>query len=146
MALTASFEGTFNTRDTNVTRYPLSTGETIYKNSVMGLSTNGTLVTPSTGATSRQVVFVVDPLIPSTGYTATAAGVVANADANTFLCVDKGYLTYTFSTTLSQASVGAAAYVVDNGTLAATTSGICIAGTITKYISTTLAEIALKRN
>lgn len=146
MALTASFEGTFSTRDINVTRYPLSSSETIYKNSLMGLSTSGYLITPSTGATSRQVVFVIDPAIPSTGYAATAAGVVANADANTFLCVDAGYLTYTFSTTLSQASVGADAYVVDNGTLAATTTGICIAGTITKYISTTVAEIALKRN
>lgn len=146
MALTASFEGTFALRDTNVTRYPASSSTTIYKNSLMGLSTSGYLITPSTSAKSTQVVFVVDQLIPSTGYAATAAGVVANADANTFLCVDRGYLTYTFSTTLSQAGVGADAYVVDNGTLAVSTTGICVAGTITKYISATVGEILLKRN
>ena len=145
-ALTASFEGTVKLRDEHVTRYPLSSGLTVYKNSLLCLSTGGYLINPSTSTTERQVVFCFDPEIPSAGYTATAKGVVSDVDANTVLCADYGYLTYTFSTTLTQAKVGTNAYIVNNGTLAATTSGACKAGTIVKYISSTLGEIMLTRN
>jgi len=144
MAITASFYGTFATRgDVHQTRYPMSSGFAIYKNSIVGVSSAGYLAAPS--SKSAQFVFCNDPSIPNAGYTSTAKGVANDVDANTMLCVDQGYLTYTFSG-LSQANVGNTAYAYDNGTLVPTSStGKGKIGTITKYISSTLGEVLLDR-
>lgn len=142
--LTASFYGDFSLRgDVHQTRYPMSSGFAIYKNSFVGVSSAGYLAAPS--SLSAQAVFVNDPSIPNAGYTSTAKGVAANVDANSMLCVDQGYITYTFSG-LTQAHVGNTAYVLNNGTLVATSStGKVAVGTITKYYSSTKGEVLLQR-
>ena len=143
--LTKSYFGDFTVRVGYAqTRYPMSSGFTVYKNSFVGLSSAGYLAAPSSNST--QAVFVNDPEIPNAGYKSTAKGVVANVDANTMLCVDDGYITYTFSG-LSQSDVGTTAYVLNNGTLVPTSStGKVAVGTITKYYSATKGEVKLERN